>query len=211
MCLLRIFQWKSLKTCTALQHRCHLFGFSVPKGHRKTKTKLIYCLKNKLYLVCFAVVKDWVRGRMEQLSRGDSDKNAITLKGLLCGYETFGNSFCIPSSQSWAVAPTKCFLRIKVNSFPNLIHYSVTEVIDTHTVLFLCFLFSHLWFFDCRISFAFHMSYYQNFSEAFRSNLSNANAQHGNGNKMKVDVNENWWNQLNNQHENERYFSHSHR
>ena len=74
---------------------------------------------------------------MEQLSRGDSDKNAITLKGLLCGYETFGNSFCIPSSQSCAVAPTKCFLRIKVNSFPNLIHYSVTDVIDTHTVLFL--------------------------------------------------------------------------
>ena len=70
---------------------------------------------------------------MEQLSRGDSDKNAITLKGLLCGYETFGNSFCIPSSQSWAVPPTKCFLRIKVNSFPNLIHNSVTEVIDRYT------------------------------------------------------------------------------
>ena len=68
---------------------------------------------------------------MEQLSRGDSDKNAITLKGLLCGYETFGNSFCIPSSQSWAVAPTKCLLRIKVNSFPNIIHYSATEVVDT--------------------------------------------------------------------------------
>ena len=70
---------------------------------------------------------------MEQLSRGDSDKNAITLKGLLCGYETFGNSFCIPASQSWAVAPTKCLLRIKVNSFPNLISYSVTEVLDIYT------------------------------------------------------------------------------
>ena len=74
---------------------------------------------------------------MEQLSRGDSDKNAITLKGLLCGYETFGNSFCIPSSQSWAVAPTKCLLRIKVNSFLILFHYSATEVVDTHIVLFL--------------------------------------------------------------------------
>ena len=160
MCLLRIFQWKSLKTCTALQHRCHLFGFSVPKGHRKKKTKLIYCLKNKLYLVCFAVVKDWVRGRMEQLSRGDSDKNAITLKGLLCGYETFGNSFCIPSSQSWAVAPTKCFLRIKVNSILSQTNSLFCYRSCRYTLLFnflMFFIFTLLWIFDCSTYFAFHI------------------------------------------------------
>ena len=128
---------------------------------------------------------------MEQLSRGDSDKNAITLKGLLCGYETFGNSFCIPSSQSWAVAPTKCFLRIKVNSFPNLIHYSVTEEGIDHTQFYFYVFYFHTY--DSLIA-VFLLLFICHIIKTFLKLLDPTypmpmpNMEMG---KMKVDVNEN--------------------
>ena len=57
------------------------------------------------------------------------------------------------------------------------------------------------------------MDYFENNCLSFdgKDNDVNNDPQNdvGNRNKMKEDVNENWWNQLNNQHE--RYFSRSRR